>query len=123
MDKAITRSFHQLPVQTKMLAATLDSAACCDAANRHGATKIRSEPMAAWQQNLLRIAEQAFQSLRYDLPGNCEEHWDKNMGFSGSADEMPASNQFPSSKQRGSANHRVRNSSGNRPRFWFGPER
>jgi exosortase A-associated hydrolase 1 len=100
MDKAMTRSFHQIACANDMLAATLDSAPGSTALLIvSGGNEIRSGAHGGMAQLALRIAEQGFPVLRYDRRG-IGESTGQNMGFLGSADEIAAASQFLKQQQR-----------------------
>jgi len=94
MDRAMTRSFHQIACESDMLAATLDSATSPTALLIvSGGNEIRSGAHCGMAQLALRIAEHGFPVLRYDRRG-IGESTGQNNGFLDSADEIAAAAQF-----------------------------
>lgn len=94
MDRAMTRSFHQIACGSDCLAATLDSAKNQTALLIvSGGNEIRSGAHCGMAQLALRIAEYGFPVLRYDRRGIGESSGENN-GFLSNAEEIAAAAQF-----------------------------
>lgn len=94
MDRAMTRSFHQLPCASDMLAATLDSGTDATALLIvSGGNEIRSGAHGGMAQLALRISQHGFPVLRYDRRGIGESSGE-NREFLSSAKEIAAATRF-----------------------------
>ena len=94
MDRAMTRSFHQIACKGEMLAATLDSGKSSTALMIvSGGNEIRSGAHGGMAQLALRISGHGFPVLRYDRRGIGDSSGE-NREFLSSAEEIAAANRL-----------------------------
>lgn len=100
MDRAMTRSFHQIACEGDVLAATLNSGTSSTALMIvSGGNEIRSGAHSGMAQLASRVSGHGFPVLRYDRRG-IGESTGQNLGFLGSADEIAVAAKFLRQEQQ-----------------------